>query len=359
MNSLSPTSKITWLIAKLFKDKDRKSIIRIIGEVLYLSIVHRSIPYHYFSRYLFRKDRTNLLDYIPNKKLHRIKPHFNDPDVSEVLENKLYFNLFYEPLGISVPKILMYNHRKMFVTGNTSVEINNSTDFRSILAELINRPESDGSVFIKRTYGSYGGDKIFKVTSDQLATDSLEVDNLYKEVIRAGYLFQETIKQHPDMCKLNPSCVNTIRFDTFIDQDGKVNVISAYLRMSINNLHVDNIGSGGCCVAVDMQTGKLKKEGYLVFQDYGGDMLTEHPVTKTVFEGFSLPYFEQAKALVIRAATLMPGLRLIGWDVAIGVSGPVLIEGNFDYDLTGNDLTEGGYRNNPVFRKVLEEIHYS
>lgn len=53
----------------------------------------------------------------------------------------------------------------------------------------------------------------------------------------------------------------------------------------------------------------------------------------------------------------MPGLRMVGWDVAIGPSGPILIEGNSNYDNTGNDQADGGYRANPVFRKALHEIN--
>jgi hypothetical protein len=44
--------------------------------------------------------------------------------------------------------------------------------------------------------------------------------------------------------------------------------------------------------------------------------------------------------------------------VAIGESGPILIEGNSDYDITGNDLVDGGYLANTTFRKVLHEINY-
>jgi hypothetical protein len=55
----------------------------------------------------------------------------------------------------------------------------------------------------------------------------------------------------------------------------------------------------------------------------------------------------------------MPELRLVGWDVAIGESGPVLIEGNSDYDISGNDLADEGYRANNIFRKVLHEMKYS
>ena len=54
----------------------------------------------------------------------------------------------------------------------------------------------------------------------------------------------------------------------------------------------------------------------------------------------------------------MPGLRIVGWDVGIGETGPVLIEGNSDYEITGNDIADGGYRANPVFRKVLRELNY-
>jgi hypothetical protein len=50
-------------------------------------------------------------------------------------------------------------------------------------------------------------------------------------------------------------------------------------------------------------------------------------------------------------------LGIVGWDVAIGKSGPILIEGNSDYDISGNDLAEGGYLTNTNFRKVLHEIN--
>lgn len=175
---------------------------------------------------------------------------------------------------------------------------------------------------------------------------------------KSAFLFQETIIQHPEIDKLNPSSVNSIRFDTFIDQNGKTDIISGYIRMSISNLCVDNISSGGCMVAIDLQTGKLKKYGFSSFSVLGMKILTEHPVTKVIFENLSIPFFEQAKELVLKTARLSPGLRLVGWDVAIGVSMPILIEGNSNYDASGNDLSESCYRKNPVFRKILHEINY-
>ena len=218
-------------------------------------------------------------------------------------------------------------------------------------------PSTD-SVIVKRTYWSYGGDKIFKIYVDHITKEPEIIKELYTEVIKSGFLFQETVKQHPDLNKLNPSSLNTIRFDTFINTDGKIEIMSGYLRMSITNLHVDNICSGGCFVGIDLKTGKLKKIAYLTFKYYGVKVLTEHPLTNTIFENFNIPFFTQAKELVIRTASFMPGIRIIGWDVGIGESGPVLIEGNSDYDISGNDIADDGYRANPVFRKVLHELKY-
>jgi hypothetical protein len=111
-------------------------------------------------------------------------------------------------------------------------------------------------------------------------------------------------------------------------------------------------------VGVDFQTGKLKKIAYSDLRMVGVKVFTEHPITKTVFEDFTVPHFEEVKALALKTASFIPGLRLVGWDIAIGESGPVLIEGNFDYEIRGNDFADGGYLVNPAFRKVLKEVKY-
>jgi len=53
----------------------------------------------------------------------------------------------------------------------------------------------------------------------------------------------------------------------------------------------------------------------------------------------------------------MPGLRLIGWDIGISESGPVLIEGNSGYAIEGNDMAAEGYLSNPIFRKAWKELN--
>ncbi len=351
-------NKIRHLNRIFFQDKERKRLWRILFELAQLWIIQGKIPSHYFGRHLYKKDRTNIRDYLPNKLLWSLWNKFNDVEGSNILKNKLYFNLFFSQFNISLPRILMYNHLNRFVIGNKSIEINSTHEFEAVLEDLVKNHTACKSVFIKKTYGSYGGSCTYRVSADQFPLNQIALNEMYTAISGSGYLFQETIQQHPQLDVINPSCLNTMRIDTFIDRDRKVEIISAYLRMSSGNLHVDNGSAGGCLSGIELESGRLKRCGYSSFTRAAGKILTEHPVTKVAFENFSIPCFEEAKDLVIRVAGMVPHLRLIGWDVGIGITGPIIIEGNCGYDITINDLAYGGYRANPVFRKVLAEIGY-
>jgi hypothetical protein len=342
---------------ELISDPERKTLFRIFADLLILLFTYKEIPFHYFSRYLFKKDKTNIKDYLPNRFLTGIARQFNDMKVKAVLDDKLYFSLFYSQFNISLPKILMYNHRNQFIVGNKSLKINNWNDFAVKLNEMLDEFSFCDSVVIKKTYASSSGHKIYKLFKNQLIDDSPIVSEIYSEVIKSDFLFQDTVKQHPALSKLSSSSLNTIRFDTFKDKEGKIEIISGYIRMSISNYHIDNISSGGCQVGIVMEEGKLKKTGYALIQTTGVEIFEEHPITHTLFENFTIPFFNEAKELAIQAARFIPGMRLVGWDVAISESGPVLIEGNSDYDISGSDLSAEGYFANPVFRKVLHEIN--
>ena len=357
MSFISKKSNVE-LFKDIYNDPDSKSLYKIFSEFILLAFYNKELPRHYFSKFLFKKDITNIKDYFSNKFLDaNIKTYFNDYSVSEILENKLFFDLFYSQFSFNLPKNLMYNHENVFVINNERIETKSLIDFKNLLKIVFNNNPELNSIIIKKTYSSYGGDKIFKLTRSQFfKEDSDKIISLYKNVLKAGFLFQTTIIQHKNLDKLNPSCLNTLRFDTFIDNTGKIDIISGYLRMSINNSYVDNASQGGCFVGVDILNGKLKKKGFLKFTHSGTRLLSFHPITKVVFENFQIPYFEKAKEMVLNAASYLPGLRLVGWDIGITESGPILVEGNSWYNAHGNDLTVEGYGSNPIFNKVLLEF---
>jgi len=353
----SATLNTIQLIQQLLKDPDRKSIMRMMGELIYLAFIFKTIPRHYFSRFLFKKSRTNIRDYFPSKVLYNIKPHFNERGATEVLENKLFFDFYFRQFAIPLPKILMYNQRNVFVVDKKRIQIDTEAKFKELLEEVF-KANTINSLFIKRTYGSYGGSKIYKLTMQQLLGEAQLVSTIFQEVLQAGYIFQETVRQHPVLVAFNPSCLNTLRIATFTNLDGKVEIINIIQRTSFTNSHVDNMTSGGCGIRVDPVTGKLDDVGYVSLKHGGIQIPVEHPVSHIAFHDLEIPFYEEAKQLIIRAAGCIPNLRLIGWDVAISESGPVLIEGNADYDIAGTDLITNGARSNPVFRKVLKEINY-
>ncbi len=347
------------LYLEILRDPERKSFFRMMFEAISLMFLQRELPVHYFSRYLFKKRVKNIWDYVPNKFLgYKITPNFNDSKVKEVLDNKLFFDFYYRQFDLPVPQILMYNFRNMFVLDSKMFRINNLDDFRNVLEELFDKYNDAKSVIIKKTVAGSCGSNIYKLYNNQLGADNELVNNIYHEVVRSGFIFQRTLTQHPDLDKLNPSCLNTIRIDTFIDKEGNSEVISAYLRMSTSNKFIDNVSSGGCSVGINIETGRLKEFGYAPIKSAGVKILVKHPVTGVIFKNLQVPFFEQVKELVIRTSLAMPALRLVGWDIGISKEGPVLIEGNSDYDISGNDLADDGYYKNPVFRKVLREINY-
>jgi hypothetical protein len=344
------------ILREIYNDPDRKPMFRIISEILYLSYLNRRFPPSYYTaRFLFKKGADNIRDYCSDELFSKLNMHFNEDGARDVLENKLFFSLFYSQFNIPIPKLLGYNHKGMFVIDKEVITISDTGDFKKFLNRISDKIPDNDSIFIKKTWGTYGGDRVFKLYKVQITDDPEYINDLFKIVAESEYVFQERIIQHPLMDSFNSSCVNTIRIDTFIDKDGRAEAMSAYLRTSFNGLHVDNCSSGGCEIPVNIETGSLKKYGYMEIEDYGARLPEVHPVTNVRFEDFVIPYFEEVRKLVCRTALLMPKLRLIGWDVAIGISGPVLIEGNSFYDIGGSDLSYGGYYSNPVFKKALEE----
>jgi len=139
MMSNSKKSALT-LLSEVLRDPERKSGFKMMYEIFELLIYHKRLPRHYFSKYLFKKNITNIKDYYTEHFLYyKLKPFFNERAVRDVVENKLYFDFFYRQFNVPLPKIIMYNHRKTFVKGNESFEINNVNDFSIVMVRIFEK----------------------------------------------------------------------------------------------------------------------------------------------------------------------------------------------------------------------------
>jgi glutathione synthase/RimK-type ligase-like ATP-grasp enzyme len=135
---------------------------------------------------------------------------------------------------------------------------------------------------------------------------------------------EEYIIQHPEMSKMYPCSVNTIRVVTILDEAGESHIMYAAVRLGNEGRIVDNINAGGLSAPVDLETGILSKIAF----DKNFNYYEEHPYTGVKIIGFQIPMWEEAKALVLDSAKRIPKLRYVGWDVAITEKGPVFVEAN-------------------------------
>lgn len=145
------------------------------------------------------------------------------------------------------------------------------------------------------------------------------------------------IKQHPVMSQLSPTSVNSLRFVTFssntnpVTPDGKMmDIAYSIVRIGRSGSIVDNLHSGGMVANVDLETGALSTDG----ADRNGDLWIVHPDTNVTIKGFKIPYFEEAREMVKEAIATRKVEGYIGWDIAIGENGPMLLEVN---DRPGSD----------------------
>jgi hypothetical protein len=141
------------------------------------------------------------------------------------------------------------------------------------------------------------------------------------------HVMQEIVVQHPQLARLHPSSVNTLRIIT-VRTNGVAQRFSApLLRIGDSGSVVDNAGSGGMQLFVDSDTGRVRPPG---IRKQGGPLM-QHPDTGVSFRDFEVPFLQRAVSLVTALHDDIPGLHSIGWDVAITESGPVIIEGNDDW----------------------------
>lgn len=135
-------------------------------------------------------------------------------------------------------------------------------------------------------------------------------------------ILEETVIQHPDMARLYPGSVNTVRVATLLG-DKAEGIVYAFVRIG-NGRVMDNVDAGGMAARVSLDTGVIDT----VAADKQGHEYARHPLTDAPITGFQIPYFDEAKAMCLEAMRVIPQVRFVAWDVAITPDGPTLIEGN-------------------------------
>lgn len=160
-----------------------------------------------------------------------------------------------------------------------------------------------------------------------------------------NWIVQDYLVQHKDMARLNESSVNTMRLVTFNTGSRVVLAPQVAVRIGKPGSTVDN----ECFYSHVDDKGIISDDAFSYFEML---RLPAH------CKGWKIPYYKEAQELVKRLHILLPGLFTIGWDVAIGETGPVIIEANDGWEPFLNQTKRGNGMRELWRRMEAERIDY-
>lgn len=145
----------------------------------------------------------------------------------------------------------------------------------------------------------------------------------------AGYLFQDVLRQHPDISRFQGSdTISGLRV-VVLNTAGGPRVHRVLWKLAIGRNSHDNfsLGAYGNLVGqVDHERGVMP---YAVSALWPRAVRHQvHPDTRQVFAEFRLPHWQALTETVCAASRIFPLMKILHWDVVLGEQGPVLLELN-------------------------------
>lgn len=252
-----------------------------------------------------------------------------------LLRDKLVFGQYVASLGFPTPKnTFIYQQRNLYNLSTGKI-----AGAEDLLAE-------DNEYFCKLIYGECGKG-IYKVSvkGHILYVDGKErnISDFFMELGDNSFLFQEAISQHETISSIYPLSINTMRIVTLRDANGVPQYLDSIIRIGAGGNVVDNWAAGGLVVGIN-EDGTMRKAGIREFKVNGEVYHTVHPDTGVSFEGIKIPFFKESIEMAKRLHSFMPTIGAIGWDVAITPDGPCFIEGNDNFELSLNQVGNGGLK---------------
>jgi hypothetical protein len=176
-----------------------------------------------------------------------------------------------------------------------------------------------GRVFLKdpENLGGYGLEKVEGADVPDAAAFHARLMHSQQ------FLVEQFIEQHPDLVRLSPKSVNTLRIITFFDGT-EAHVLAHAFKMGAG-ADLDNFGQGG--IQTTVYEGGLLPYGAFA---KSGERYLVHPESGESIVGFVVPFYAEALELARTLARVEPHVPYIGWDIAITPTGPIVVEGNYN-----------------------------
>ena len=366
MSSVSTVIRRTIKNFRIRQGKEYKSVIKQIWENLMLILRIQLEPNEY---YLFRFYEKNVkldhaITYLNSAQFSRdINPVLNPPEWHYILNDKLVFNIYCRNHGIPVAHQYGF-YGKDFGFLADGGKLSSPKDFFDFLMKK--KPEN----MVLKPHNTFGGFGILIFDNIQYNADivfsssnggSVKFSELTEKLDSSlnngknikGFVLEAMIEQHPVLRNIYSHSVNTIRIITYLTKDSHPKIFRTRIRMGRNGNLVDNVSQGGISATIDPETGKIR-DGLLITS--GKELyISDHPDTGVRFTGIEIPYWQRVLDLCREAAKATPLQRFVGWDIAVGESGPVIIEGNsFGVEVASEQLDNNGFMTEEFRSDMLE-----
>ncbi|WP_245971134.1 sugar-transfer associated ATP-grasp domain-containing protein [Alkalispirillum mobile] len=298
-------------------------------------------------------------DHISEERLHGLQHAVNTP-AAAMCRDKLLFHQYCSSHGLPVPRLLAVLSRcgSRDALGHPLVTRQHWQAFVS--------QHLPGSFVAKPRHGRQGRDiRLLGVEHEacadrpveQLVRALCEFANSHEEQI-----LEERLMAHQRIVALTGTpALSTVRVFSWVTPKGKPEILDAYFRGIVGNSLTDNISdcrtglfTANVTARPDLRSGVLSQAWAFNANGVGYRWVDHHPGTDMPIKGFQLPWWEEVRALVSRAALCFLPVRTIGWDVALTPKGAFLIEANERFQHAG--FGEGVHRIRSALQQEQERL---
>lgn len=340
--------------ALIVRDRTGKSLSSQAREIAALARgPGRLHPFDYYAYELFDDARYSFAE-----KAEFVSWHWNDlkrlnnEQWVALCDDKLISYTLFRGLGLPFPELYAVYHPRGRAAGSTPVlqTPNEMEEFlrKKMRYPFFGKPARDWrgggaslviSIDPARDVLTLAGDRKLSV-KEYVAEFPQKLS--YGEKLRArspvGYLFQEKIRQHPDIDRLSGGRVTSLRMMVLLD-DGEPILFRASWKLPVGTNITDHVigTSGNVKCSIDPASGRVERvvlgpgpEGTEVYAlgSYGRPIET-HPDTAERLTDVQLPYWDRVTSLCHEAARAFPGVPCQSWDIVFAPEGPLLLELNY------------------------------
>ncbi len=148
----------------------------------------------------------------------------------------------------------------------------------------------------------------------KITLKGLKPKELFSGLKNRGYeIIEEVLPMDPTLLKRIQNEMTSVHFVTlFANADSFL--VTAFLKID---------GKNPIVAPIDLDTGKVRNRGC----DSDLNLYENFPGTSNKIDGTKIPYFEEAKKMVLSAAKELPRLCYVDFNVFIGIDGPALMSG--------------------------------